>query len=469
MRRLAFVSYHWHLDPSNGAARTVRTILRWLAEAGWSCAAFTGPRVDNQGARQIGARGLATKRYVVRAAVGAARLGTVERFRDGAVAVTRFAPEGAEPGAEADDGRAEDFASALRVWLSRRPVDIVLTFGGGKVGRAILREAKRAGATTVFALYNDRYGSRDLFDAVDVAVCPSSFLGDAYRRVLGLDPRPLPDPLEPHAIEPPVRAPRFLTFVSPVQAKGLYFATGLFAALGALRPDIPILVVEGRGSRLAVLSTPADLSRHPNLHFLPVTNDPRQIYAVTRAALVPSLAEPSGRVAGEAIVAGVPVVAANAGGLPETLLDAGLLLPIPPRFGRGDMSPPSSAELAPWLRAIVALWDDATFYERERVRCVAARERLLGGRARYLELFEPLADAARSRRAAAGSEAPGAPEDLVRAFDDDDLPVLDDAPAPFEMPEVQRLVRERSAPCAWSSDATCVWGSRRCARAGKRL
>ena len=35
---------------------------------------------------------------------------------------------------------------------------------------------------------------------------------------------------------------------------------------------------------------------------------------------------------------------------------------------------PSAEEMAPWIDRIIRLWDDDTFYEQERRRCLAAAE-----------------------------------------------------------------------------------------------
>lgn len=65
------------------------------------------------------------------------------------------------------------------------------------------------------------------------------------------------------------------------------------------------------------------------VHFVGATDDPWSALAAMDVLVVPSLAEPFGRVAAEGQIAGVPVVAAAAGGLPEIVTDGrdGVLFP----------------------------------------------------------------------------------------------------------------------------------------------
>jgi glycosyltransferase involved in cell wall biosynthesis len=81
-----------------------------------------------------------------------------------------------------------------------------------------------------------------------------------------------------------------------------------------------------------------------------------------------------GRVAAEALLNGIPVLASRRGALPEALAEAGFLFDIPERYTPQTRLVPSAAEVAPWVETIVRLWDDAALYETERQRCVHAAE-----------------------------------------------------------------------------------------------
>src|SRR5438045_3878818 len=105
------------------------------------------------------------------------------------------------------------------------------------------------------------------------------------------------------------------------------------------------------------------------------TPDPRDFYRVSRLVLMPSLWDESfGRVAAEALINGIPVLASNRGALPEVLEAAGLLLEVPPHYAPDTRLVPSAAEEAPWVEAILRLWDDAAFDDEQRRRCLATAE-----------------------------------------------------------------------------------------------
>ncbi len=133
------------------------------------------------------------------------------------------------------------------------------------------------------------------------------------------------------------------------------------------RPDIPLLVVEGRGASDALARLPIDLSGLSNLNRMANTPDPRDFYRVSRAVLVPSLwRESLGRVPMEAMANGIPVLASDRGALPETLGNAGFVFTITDRFGPNTMEIPTAREVAPWVTVLEKLWDDPEFEARHR-------------------------------------------------------------------------------------------------------
>lgn len=157
------------------------------------------------------------------------------------------------------------------------------------------------------------------------------------------------------SIPPVVRPERYrveskrsnVTFVCPIAAKGVDLALGL----ARCRPDIPFAFVESW--ELNPLRRAALKRRLPSNAVLraPVA-DMREVYADTKIVLVPSRwAEAWGRVVSEAQVSGIPALASDRGGLPESVGPGGRLLD-------------PDAGLDRWTEALTRLWDDEAEYGR---------------------------------------------------------------------------------------------------------
>jgi glycosyltransferase involved in cell wall biosynthesis len=194
----------------------------------------------------------------------------------------------------------------------------------------------------------------------------------------------MPNIVDPCEVVSPIRAPKYVTFVNPQTTKGAYVFVRIAEQLARRRPDIPLLVVESRGrAKESLEATSLDLSFAKNLFFMNTTTDPRQIYAVSKVVLMPSLWwESFGLVAAEAMANGIPVLASDRGALPETIGDAGLLFNIPERYTPTSTDVPMAAEVEPWVSAIERLWDDPVWYddfaERGRKRAELWRPEVVG-------------------------------------------------------------------------------------------
>ncbi len=175
-----------------------------------------------------------------------------------------------------------------------------------------------------------------------------------------------------------------MTFVNPEPRKGVHVFARIAEVLARRRPDIPLLIVEGAARTNCLAELGIDLAGLTNLRTMPNTPDPRDFYAVTKVLLMPSLMENAGFVAMEAMINGIPVLASNRGGLPETIGgsphpgplpqagEGGILFAIPARYTPETRDLPTNEEVEPWVETIIRLWDDAAEYERWSR---AARER----------------------------------------------------------------------------------------------
>lgn len=258
--------------------------------------------------------------------------------------------------------------------------DILLGFGGmpGDVRR--YERARRQGVRIVFALRNEGYlnpAGQALLSTMDAVLTPSQYLTDLYKAAIGIDSAPLPLPMELDDVIAPERDPIFFTMINPSPEKGLMVMARLAEELSVRRPDIPLLVIESRGSGgklvQAGMLAGFDLRRHENIMLSPSMGQPKDIYLATRALLVPSLwQEPAGRVAAEALLNGIPPLVSDRGGLPETCNGAGFYLPIPPDVTTRHPVPVSVEVVEPWIELMLRLEGDQDFYEEESRRALDA-------------------------------------------------------------------------------------------------
>jgi glycosyltransferase involved in cell wall biosynthesis len=374
--RLQFCSYHSYLDPSSGAALSTRDLLELLVARGWQCAVLSGPELDFEQAASF-EEVLRVQNLLFQFRPGAVldTPCTLYHCVLGGVAVHAFVPAASGPrrSPTKEEGRA--FLSLLDHVQQRLRPDLLLTYGGQWVAHHIIRRVKVKGVKVIFALHNLDYDGTDLFREVDAILVPSRAAQEHYRQKFGLTSTAIPGPWNWERVLCPRGGGRYVTFVNPQPGKGAFWFARIAVELGQRRPDIPLLVVEGRGKADWLARCGLDLSGLRTLHRMLNTPDPRQFYRVSRVVLMPSLGpEAFGRVAVEALINGIPVLASQRGGLPEALAGAGFLLDIPEQYTPQTRQAPTAAEVAPWVEAIARLWDDPRFYAAERARCRQAAE-----------------------------------------------------------------------------------------------
>ncbi|HEX8203589.1 MAG TPA: glycosyltransferase, partial [Isosphaeraceae bacterium] len=382
-RRILFASHACYLDDSNGAAVASRALMQALARRGCAVAVVSGTMLDREEevepAAWIAARGERFEAVVNQAwtfDAGGVRPEVPDHFRLSVrgVPVTLHRGPTTRPH-EPDDAEGREFLQLFDAVAARFRPEVVVGYGGSRLARAVFARARAAGAATVFVLHNFGYRSAEPFADVDAIVVASRFAAERYREALGLECIVLPNPVDFDRVRVEQPEPRFVTFVNPATEKGVFAFARIADELGRRRPDIPLLVVEGRGGEATLAACGLDLRAHGNLYVMPSTADPRAFWRVTRLCLVPSLCwENQPLVAVEAMLNGIPVLGSDRGGLPETLGRAGVVLPLPAWLTPSSRAVPTAAEVAPWIEAIVRLWDDADLYaERRRLARDEAR------------------------------------------------------------------------------------------------
>jgi surfactin synthase thioesterase subunit/glycosyltransferase involved in cell wall biosynthesis len=158
---------------------------------------------------------------------------------------------------------------------------------------------------------------------------------------------------------------QFVTMVNPCAVKGI----AIFLALADAFPEVQFAAVPTWGTDD---TDRAALAARANITVLNPVDDINQLLARTRVLLAPSLwAEARSRMVLEAMLRGIPVIAANTGGLPEAKMGVPYLLPVNPivhyqaRLNQ-QMVPVADVppqDIAPWQHALSRLLTDRDHYQ----------------------------------------------------------------------------------------------------------
>ena len=321
-------------DPTNGAARSMRTIAELMAAAGHEvrCVATT--------AREHGCDAVYDTRF---------------HRRDVSYSIVDTNGLGTQHWRKADSELEFDirFNNALNYCP-----DLLLCYGGHPTDVARYHRAKRASVKIVFGLRNYGYQQRGFFDFCDGVITSSQFLSDWYRKYYGVESTPLPLPIWPEDVIAENREPKYFTAINPMRGKGAMILVAAFRGLAEQRPDIPVMVVMGESTLLdaAMTTNRSDL-------VIPWQSNPKEIYRQTKVLLVPSVwEEPAGRVIAEAILNGIPPIITDRGGMPEVANGGAIILPLDAKITPARAVPVPLSVAQPWIDTIIRLHDDAKYY-----------------------------------------------------------------------------------------------------------
>jgi len=365
-------------DPTSGAARNVRSQCEVLASAGFEVHALATTATES--ATALDAREVMRAEGIEPIVERDAALGAdVMRFTHRAVRYTVLDVRISDPQAwEPRMGRA--FDELLRRELESFVPEILLSYGGypAEVRRRVA--ARRRGATVVFSLQNLSYLDRRAFAAVDAVASASQFTTNLYRAKIGLDSTPVIAPFDPEDVVATGGAHKCLTYVNPSRNKGVMFFATLAQELSRARPDLPILIVEARGTGKDLIEAARaggiDLAHLRNIAVTSAVPRPRMFLGATRVLAVPSVwAEPFGRVAAEALLNGIPPIVSDRGGLPEAAAGGGFVLPLPDDLTPSTPKPVSPDAVRRWRDLIIHLMTDDAEYARASARARSAADR----------------------------------------------------------------------------------------------
>jgi glycosyltransferase involved in cell wall biosynthesis len=176
-----------------------------------------------------------------------------------------------------------------------------------------------------------------------------------------------------------------VTFINPTPAKGLDIALGV----ARLCPNIPFSFVESWPLCVEVRQQLNQmLPTLPNITFMPPQSDMRKVYGKCKLLLAPSRwNEAYGRVATEAQISGMPVVASARGGLPEAV-------------GAGSILLDPDQPVADWAAAVRKLWENIQYYTELSAAAVTHAQRREIGFDYQMEAWERAMLAARAQASA---------------------------------------------------------------------
>jgi glycosyltransferase involved in cell wall biosynthesis len=182
-----------------------------------------------------------------------------------------------------------------------------------------------------------------------VFVANSRFTAAAFKEAFGLDAsiiRPF-FRADQYRASPPINDN--VTFINPHPLKGIEIALQLVARC----PEIPFRFIKSWWlSKEQKASLMNDVKRYPNLTVESQKRDMNQVYRRAKIVLMPSKCDEAwGRVVTEAQFSGIPVIASNRGGLPESVGPGGILLD-------------PDGDIEDWVDAVRSLWlDDVRYNE----------------------------------------------------------------------------------------------------------
>ncbi len=209
----------------------------------------------------------------------------------------------------------------------------------------------------------------------------------------------------------------FVTLVNPCAVKGI----SIFLGLADRMPETAFAAVPTWGTTREDLEA---LKQRANVRLLEPVDDIDRLLARTRVLLMPSLwAEARSRMIPEAMLRGVPVLAANVGGIPEAMLGADYLLPVRP-IGKyrhhvdEHMVPVAEVpeqDIGPWHEALRRLLTGRGHYE---ALSRLSRERALSYAANLsVEPFEAyLQEVLKAPRKPAAAQGPASPQSALEGL-----------------------------------------------------
>lgn len=249
--------------------------------------------------------------------------------------------------------------------------DLVMGYGADFFSSAMRHEAHARGMSVVYALCNGLHGGYNFPDC-DLVFTTSKATAKLYRERDGVAVKSVGNFIEPGKVIAQKREPQYITMINPTPQKGIAVFVKLAQTFAKTHPELKFLVVKSVGNYAAIVHSlhyadgtrlfpEGEITVDPlaNISVAEHTNDIRQVYALTKVLVAPSLWHESwGRVASEAVMNGIPVLCSDSGGLPEAMAGGGIVLPAPEETVKDKLRIPTDEEIKPWAEALERLLNE---------------------------------------------------------------------------------------------------------------
>jgi len=163
------------------------------------------------------------------------------------------------------------------------------------------------------------YRNRAILRGADLVLANSKFMADALGQV-GIEAKVIYPFIDLSSYKVPEASREFILFINPRYLKGVDIVLQIARRL----PNQKFLIV---GEITQSLKREIRHYKLENVELLGWCDDMREVYGKARIVLVPSVwEEPFGRIPIEAGINGIPTIASNRGGLPESVGEGGILI-----------------------------------------------------------------------------------------------------------------------------------------------
>lgn len=177
-------------------------------------------------------------------------------------------------------------------------------------------------------------------------IANSTFTADRLRNIYGVESVVLPPLIDPQKYLVSERG-NAVVHIGIDPRKGIEISY----EIAKRRPDIPFIFIESWPlSEEEYSAYKARADELGNVIIMRRSTDMKKFYRMARILLAPSVGEEAwGRVVTEAQLSGIPVIASNRGGLPESV-------------GMGGLIVPHDASMDDWTQVLSSVWDDEQNY-----------------------------------------------------------------------------------------------------------